>query len=75
MASPPAELVKAWSQAVHAFFQLLQKELEKAVERSKKEEDLDKVRGEVPVALIRATLPHANDEQRQQLREMLVTLQ
>jgi DNA topoisomerase 2-associated protein PAT1 len=75
MASPPAELVKAWSQAVHAFFQLLQKELEKAVERAKKEEDMEKVRSEVPVALIRATLPHANDEQRQQLREMLVTLQ
>ena len=38
------------------------------------EEEVEKIRREVPVQMIRSMLPHANDQQRQQLREMLVVL-
>ncbi|QDZ24405.1 protein PAT1 [Chloropicon primus] len=77
LAAPPANLVAAWDGAVNAFFALLQEHMNKklsAYKEAKTEDEVENIRREVPVQLIRSMLPHANDQQRQQLREMLVVL-
>ena len=75
--APPSNLVAAWDGAVNAFFALLQQHMNtklSAYKGAKTDEELERIRREVPVQLIRSMLPHANDQQRQQLREMLVVL-
>ena len=75
--APPSNLVAAWDGAVNAFFCPAAAAHEHEALGVQGREDgrgIGRIRREVPVQLIRSMLPHANDQQRQQLREMLVVL-
>jgi len=73
----PDKLVSAWNGAVGAFFNLLKSHLSKkltAMKTAKSDSEIEAVQRQVPVEIIRAMLPHANTEQRQELRSVLVML-
>eukprot|EP00213_Chloropicon_mariensis_P003283 CAMPEP_0197474216 /NCGR_PEP_ID=MMETSP1309-20131121/5678_1 /TAXON_ID=464262 /ORGANISM="Genus nov. species nov., Strain RCC998" /LENGTH=679 /DNA_ID=CAMNT_0043013765 /DNA_START=222 /DNA_END=2261 /DNA_ORIENTATION=- len=72
MDPPPPNLVAAWAGAVNAFFQILEAHMESLI--SAGGDNTEQVRKQVPVVLIRAMLPHAEDSQRDKLRQFLIKI-